>query len=128
MLKLILIAGGSAVGGLLRYWLGGALQRAVDIDFPLGTLVVNVLGCLAIGALAALFAGPFLVREEYRFALIVGLLGGFTTFSSFGLETFQLATAGQLARAALNVVASCVLGLAAVWIGYRLVERWIGVA
>lgn len=128
MLKLLLIAGGSALGGLLRHVLGGALQRAVDVDFPVGTLVVNVLGCLAIGALAALFAGPLLIREEYRFALVVGLLGGFTTFSSFGLETFQLATAGQLARAALNVAANCVLGLAAVWIGYRLIERWIGVA
>jgi CrcB protein len=128
MLKLLLIAGGSALGGVLRHLVGGALQRSSDVDFPIGTLVVNVLGCLAIGALAALFAGPLLIREEYRFALVVGLLGGFTTFSSFGLETFQLAAAGQLVRAVLNVVVSCVLGLAAVWIGYRIVERWIGVA
>jgi CrcB protein len=112
---------------VLRYLLQGWVQRAANVLFPAGTLVVNVLGCFLIGVLAAAFAGPVLIREEYRVGLMVGVLGGFTTFSAFGLETFHLANDRQFALAAANVVGSCVLGLAASWIGYRLAERWFGV-
>lgn len=127
MLKFILIFVGSGVGGILRYSLQGWVQRLVDISFPLGTLAVNVCGCFVIGFLAATFSGPVLIREEYRIGLTVGIVGGFTTFSTFGLETFNLANDGQLRLAFANVLGSCVLGLMAVWIGYRLAERWFGV-
>ncbi|MFQ5412282.1 MAG: fluoride efflux transporter FluC, partial [Phycisphaerae bacterium] len=72
-------------------------------------------------------SGSFLIREEYRIALMVGLFGGFTTFSSFGLETLSLINDGQAARAILNIVFSVGLGLTAVWIGYRLAEACLGV-
>ena len=91
-------------------------------------MAVNLIGCLGIGFLAAMFSGPLLVREEYRIGLTVGVLGGFTTFSAFGLETFSLANEGQFLLALVNVTASCLLGLAAVWCGYRLAEYWFGVA
>ena len=127
MLKIILIFVGSGIGGILRYALQGWVQRLVNVSFPLGTLAVNLIGCFIIGVLAATFSGPILIREEYRIGLTVGIIGGFTTFSTFGLETFNLANDGQLRVAAANVLASCLLGFVAVWIGYRIAERWLGV-
>lgn len=124
--KYVLIAAGGAFGSVLRYALQGAVQRWAGSTFPAGTLAVNLLGCFVIGALSAAFAGPVLVREEYRIGLTVGVLGGFTTFSTFGLETFNLAAIGESRFAWANVALSCGLGVAAVWLGYRLVERWLG--
>ncbi len=127
MTKWALIAAGGAVGSVLRYALQGWAQRLAGGSFPVGTLAVNVLGCGVIGFLAAALTGPILVREEYRIGLTVGILGGFTTFSAFGLETFHLANDGQWRYAALNVGLSCALGMAAVWLGFRAAERWFGV-
>lgn len=125
-MKLLLIFLGSGAGGLARYACAGWTQRWANGAFPLGTLVVNVSGCLLVGFLAAALGGRMLVREEYRVALLIGLLGGYTTFSTFGLETFALLNDGQGWRAALNITASVVLGLAAVWFGHRLAEHWLG--
>ena len=127
MLKWTLIAAGGALGSLLRYALQGWVQRLSEGTFPIGTLAVNLLGCLAIGFLSALFAGPTLIREEYRIGLTVGILGGFTTFSTFGLETFSLAADNQWRYAAANVALSCAGGFVGVWLGYRLGERLFGV-
>ncbi len=88
--------------------------------------MVNVLGCIAIGGLGAWLAGPTLVRPEHRAALLIGLLGAFTTFSTFGWETFELMNDGQFTRAGVNVLMSNGLGLAGVWLGYRLAEQWVG--
>jgi CrcB protein len=115
---LIFLAGGC--GCLLRYAVAGWTQRMADGIFPLGTLTVNLVGCAVIGFLASLFTGPVLIREEYRLAILVGLLGGFTTFSTYGWETIALADHGQWRLAATNVVASNLLGLAAAWWGARL--------
>lgn len=125
MTKYLLIAAGGAFGSVLRYVLQGAVQRWAGGTFPAGTIAVNLLGCFAIGALSAAFAGPALVREEYRIGLTVGVLGGFTTFSTFALESFNLAAIGENRFAWANVVVSCALGVAAVWLGYRLVEHWL---
>jgi len=125
--RLFLVAVGGGAGSILRYLMAGWAQNASNALFPIGTLLVNVLGCLAIGVLGGAFAGPVLIREEYRIALLVGLLGGFTTFSTFGLETVSLLSDGQADRAVLNVVLSNGLGLVAVWLGYRLAQRWVGV-
>jgi CrcB protein len=127
MTKWILIATGGAFGSVLRYAAQGWFQRLTNGSFPVGTLAVNVIGCFLLGILAALFAGPVLIREEYRVGLTIGVLGGFTTFSTFGLETFTLANAGQFWFAALNVALSCGLGFIAVWIGYRAAEYFFGV-
>ncbi len=127
MFKLVMIASGGAVGAILRYAISGWVQKFANGSFPAGTLVVNLLGCLLIGFVGAFLAGPHLVREEYRVALLVGLLGAFTTFSTFGWETFALANAGQMWLAAVNIVASNGVGLVAVWFGYRVAEKWFGV-
>ncbi len=126
MTKLLLIAGGGAVGAVSRYYLAGWAQRLVSGTFPLGTLTVNVLGCLLIGILGAFFGGPHLVRQEYRLLLMIGVLGGFTTFSTFGLETVTLINAGQFTQAGLNVLLSNGLGLLAVLLGYRTTQWMLG--
>lgn len=131
MLKFALIALGGAVGSVLRYLLHNSVQRWVDTTwplstgaaFPFGTLAVNVLGCLAIGVLAGLFAGPWQLREEYRIGLTVGVLGGFTTFSTFGVDAFGLTNAGHGRLAIIYMLTSCLLGFAAVLVGYRVVTR-----
>ncbi len=126
MTKLLMIAGGGAVGAVSRYYLAGWTQRLAGGTFPLGTLTVNVLGCLLIGILGAFFGGPHLVRQEYRLLMMIGLLGGFTTFSTFGLETVALINEGQLAQAGLNVLLSNALGLLAVLLGYRATQWMLG--
>jgi fluoride exporter len=127
MLKWFLIAGGGAAGSMLRHAMQGWVHRIAGDGFPFGTLVVNVSACFAIGVLSAFFAGPQLIREEYRIGLTVGILGGYSTFSTFGLESFNLANEGEFTLAALNMMLSCGVGLAAVWIGYRLAQHWFGV-
>jgi len=127
MTKWLLIAVGGAFGSVMRYAVQGWVQRATGGNFPWGTFAVNVTGCALIGFLAATFAGPRPIREEFRLAMIVGVLGGFTTFSAFGWETFSLASDRQFAYAALNVILSCGIGLLAVWAGYRTAEAVFGI-
>jgi CrcB protein len=118
------IAAGGACGSLLRHAAQIGMQRAVGHPFPFGTLLVNVLGCLLIGVVAAL-AGPLAWREEHRLAIMTGLLGGFTTFSAFSLETASLAEHESLALALAYIVVSVALGLMAVYLGLRLGERLV---
>ena len=133
MINLAYIAAGGAIGSVLRYLMQGWVQRVagpwitnlMGAWFPLGTLAVNLSGCLVIGLLTALLAGPVPLREEHRLGLTVGVLGGFTTFSTFGLETYNLSVEGHYALAMLYVAASCSLGLAGVWLGHRVVSVFV---
>lgn len=128
MLKLLLIAVGGAGGSVLRYLLGGWMQRWAGASWPLGTLLVNVSGCLLIGFLGSLFVplGPIQIREEYKFGILVGILGGYTTFSTFGWETMNLAGGRQFGLAALNIILSVGVGLVAVWAGARVAQAMYG--
>lgn len=126
LLKPVLIFLGAGSGGLLRYWLGGLIQNWWGPTFPLGTLIVNVSGCLAMGFLAAAWTGPVLFREEYRTAVLIGVLGGYTTFSSFGRETLALTHDGEWLRAGGYVLGSVALSLLAVWIGAALAAKLFG--
>jgi CrcB protein len=127
MTNYVLIAIGGGAGAVCRFVLAGWGQRLGDTTFPVGTLLVNGVGCLAIGFLGSLFAGPAIVREQYRLAILIGFLGGFTTFSTFGYETFQLLADRDWWHAMANVALSNVVGLIAVWLGYRLAVLWQGV-
>jgi CrcB protein len=120
MLKWLLIAGGGGLGSVLRYAVQLGAARVWGTSFPLGTLLVNVAGCLAMGILSAAFVNSSALRHELRLALTVGVLGGFTTFSSFGLETINLLQDRRPTHAMIYVVASCAVGLAAVWLGWRI--------
>lgn len=118
-LKLLAVFLGAGVGGAGRYLIGGWVQGMVGPGFPIGTLVVNVSGCLAIGFAAALFEGSS-TREDWRLAITAGLLGGYTTFSAFGRETLELSQAGRWTAAGTYVALTNVIGLAAVWAGWTL--------
>jgi len=121
MTKLLLIGAGGFIGSVLRYLLGGAAQAlSQSIAFPYGTLAVNILGCFFIGFLSELADVRALIGAETRAFLIVGVLGGFTTFSAFGNETMNLIRGGEAALALMNVGAQVLLGLGAVWLGYTL--------
>ena len=117
------IALGGAFGTLLRYGLGGWIQHASRGTFPWGTLCVNVAGCAAIGALAAYADRGGFLSPAWRLALQIGVLGGFTTFSSFSLETLRLVNDGDLGRAAAYFGATNAGCLLAVWAAFRVVER-----
>jgi CrcB protein len=119
MVRLTLIFLGGGCGTLLRYLIAGWMQRGFGSSFPVGTFTVNVVGCVIIGFAATLFTGPVLLRDDYRFALLVGVLGGFTTFSSYSWETISLANDGQWAVALANVLFSNGCGLTAAWLGAR---------
>jgi fluoride exporter len=115
------IALGGALGSIGRYWLGLAFEAAAATGFPWATLAANVSGSLAIGAVAALQMSPALAQF-----LMVGVLGGYTTFSAFSLQTLSLVQAGDWPKAAANVLGSVVLCLAAVWIGHALAGSFKG--
>lgn len=109
---------GGMCGAILRYWLSGAVYALIPSPrIPWGTLAVNVLGCFAIGALTGLADARGVLSPTARLFLLIGLLGGFTTFSTFGYETLALLRDQALVRAALNVTLQITLGLAAAWGG-----------
>ena len=101
--------------------------RVAGYGFPWGTLIVNVLGCFAVGALGALFApsNPLYLRHDLRMLTIVGILGGFTTFSAFSLETLQLVQRGAVGTAAAYVTASLVMCLLAAAVSYALMSSML---
>lgn len=113
---------GSALGGIARFSLSVFIASRVPGTFPCGTILVNVLGSLAIGIFAAFAdeAGRFSLSPALRQFLMVGLCGGFTTFSSFSIQTLELMRGGQPLQAAGNVIGSVLLCLIAVWAGYQL--------
>ena len=120
MHRLFLIGLAGFIGTLGRYWLSGVIARRYGETFPFGTLVVNLIGCFLVGLLFYLFQERFVVSPTGRTVVLIGFLGGFTTFSSFGLQTFTLLQDGEFALAALNLTASNFIGLALVWAGYTL--------
>lgn len=122
-LKSTLVFLGSGAGGVLRYWIGGAIQLWWGPHFPLGTFVVNVSGCLLMGFLATLFAGTVRVREEHVAAILIGLLGGYTTYSSFSREALAQLQHGQWLRAVVYVGGTTVLCLLATWLGAVFAAR-----
>ena len=118
LINAAMVGSGGFLGALARYGLSGLVHRfAPHATFPYGTLVVNLLGCLVIGVLAGLAESRQLFGPEFRTFVLIGILGGFTTFSTFGYETLSLMREGSHALAAANAVGQLLLGLAAVWAG-----------
>lgn len=114
----LLVGLGGFAGSILRYLISGYVQGLNNnITFPVGTLAVNVLGCLVIGSLSQLADSRALFTPEARLLVFVGVLGGFTTFSTFGNETLYLARGDQTFLSVLNVASHVLLGLGAVWLG-----------
>ena len=119
--KLLLVGLGGALGSMLRYSVGGLVGRfRAGWTFPLETLLINVSGCLVIGLLSGLGESRGVFSASARAFLFIGVLGGFTTFSTFGYETFQLLRDGQWPAAMLSTSLQVVLGIGCVWLGHAI--------
>jgi CrcB protein len=114
------IAVGSALGGVARYWCSGVAARLIGETFPWGTLIVNVVGSIVIGFFFTVTGsdGRWLVSSTARQFVMAGLCGGYTTFSSFSLQTLNLVHDGEWLYAGLNIGASVILCLLGVWLGH----------
>jgi len=126
LVKLLCIAAGGALGAVSRFAVAHFVQRAAGPDFPWGILAVNALGCLVIGVLGAYFTDDADLAGPWRVFIFIGLLGGFTTFSTFSFETLELLNDGHTLRAGAYVLLTNVLCLGATWIGFRATTAWVG--
>lgn len=117
MLKYLLIGTGGFIGSILRYWTSVNAYKILGEKFPYGTFIVNALGCLLIGFIAEISENRFLISSEVRTFLMIGFLGGYTTFSTFGYETFTLLQDKDYTTAIINILLSVVVCITAVWIG-----------
>ena len=118
MLKnLFFVAMGGAVGAMLRYAISSGIYAWFGRSFPYGTLVVNIAGSFSIGLLSILLVEKFNVPQEWRLALVVGVLGALTTFSTFSWDTLDLMQQGLMQRALMNVLLNVVLCISAAWFG-----------
>lgn len=125
MIKIIAVLLGGAVGTGFRYFISTFIYSLVkQPSFPYANLFINVSGSFIIGILAELFDTRLLVSPTLRVALLTGVLGGYTTFSSFSFETFSLIRDGEAWLAVLNAAGSVALGLVAVWLGVRLAQSF----
>ena len=122
-INLLAIAGAGAVGALFRFGLSNGVYRVLGREFPYGTLVVNALGSLLIGYFFVLFLERVDASEIWRSAILIGLLGSFTTFSTFSLETLNLFNEGAYVKAMLNVILSVAMCLAGTWMGFALARQ-----
>lgn len=116
--KILIVAAAGSLGAVARYVLSGAVQRLSPSTFPWGTLVVNVSGCVAIGVVMYLALQRQALSDNTRVFVTIGFLGAFTTYSTFGYETFAMLRERDVGPALLNVGASLAAGLAAVWVGW----------
>ena len=117
MTQLVAIAAGGAIGAVLRYWISTAVQSRTASAFPYGTLTVNVVGSLLIGFLYILLIERLADVPAVRAFMLVGVLGAFTTFSTFSIETLNLIEAGQMGKALVNVLASVIVCVSAAALG-----------
>jgi CrcB protein len=121
--QLIFIAAGGAIGALMRFGVSNGIHALFGRGFPYGTLTANVLGSFLIGIFYIALVERLSLGPEWRALIIIGLLGAFTTFSSFSLETFNLVENGELIKAVLNVFANVLICLIATWIGILLARE-----
>ena len=115
------VAIGGGTGAVLRYLVANIGQSLTPSNFPLGTLIVNIIGCALIGFVTALLIGPLSQHREFlRLLLIVGVLGGFTTFSTFALDSFDLIEDGRIRQAMMYILLSNIVGLLVAWGSYKI--------
>lgn len=124
MKTILAIAAGGACGALLRWWVAEGVYALAGRGFPFGILIVNVVGSLAIGVVYVVFFERLEVAPEWRAAVVVGLLGAFTTFSTFSMDTLLLIQQGDHAKAGMNVVLSVVLCIAGCWVGMAAARQF----
>ena len=120
-MQILLVGTGGFIGSVLRYTVSGLVHRAIPFSgFPYGTLVVNLVGCLVLGLLAGLAESRQVIGPELRIFLFLGLLGGFTTFSTFAYEGVELIHHGEFAKVLASVMVHVLVGFLAVWFGHAI--------
>ena len=119
MLKIIYIGMGGFIGAVLRYWISGITYDKFGISFPYGTFVVNITGAFILGLFIALTENRFILHPSLKVAITIGILGAFTTFSTFCYETVALIQTGNFVKAFLNIVLSVLIGLIAILAGIK---------
>jgi CrcB protein len=125
LLHAAIVGAGGFIGAICRYGMSGIAQRfSAATTFPAGTLAVNMLGCLLIGVLIGMVESRQMFGPEFRRFMLIGILGGFTTYSTFAYESFALLRDAEYLRAFGNVGIHVVLGLALVWLGYGMTSRY----
>lgn len=125
MLEILFIGIGGFIGAVARHMAVNFIHNKLVIhDFPVGILIVNIIGCLIIGVLSGIVETKDLFSENIRSLIFIGLLGSFTTFSTFSKDTFSMISNGNIAYAMLNVLVSVLLGLLFVWLGYHIVKMF----
>ena|SRR5690606_15737141 len=118
MLNYLIVSIGAAIGGAARYWLSNAVYKFFPATFPYGTLVVNITGSFLLGLIIFIFDERELINNQLKIFLTIGFCGGFTTFSTFSFETFNLLKESQYYLAAVNIVLSLILCIAGVFLAY----------
>ncbi|MEA3287168.1 MAG: fluoride efflux transporter CrcB [Candidatus Marinimicrobia bacterium] len=121
--KILAVGLGGFIGAVSRYWVSGLAQRMSD-RFPFGTLSVNLFGSFLLGVLATLFLEKVIVSQEVRLFVLVGLLGAFTTYSTFSLETLNLMRNNEWLFAGFNILTNVLGTLIAVWAGVSIAKLW----
>ena len=117
MLQVLAIAGGGAIGALMRFYASNGIHALLGRGFPYGTLFVNISGSLIMGFCYVLFMDRLQISPELRAALLVGVLGAFTTFSTFSIETLNLIEDGEVMKASINILLSVTLCILGAWLG-----------
>lgn len=125
MKEILFVAAGGAIGSSLRYILSSSIYNWFGRAMPWGTLAVNVIGSFAMGLLSILLVEKFNIAQEWRLAIVVGVLGGFTTFSAFSWDTLDLMQQGLTLKAMLNVLANVVLCIVAAWLGAMWAKSFV---
>jgi fluoride exporter len=117
MTKYLMVGIGGALGSILRFWVGGYVSNRLGVRFPYGTFLINCTGSFLIGFVVTLLAERTHWSPNWRYLIPIGFIGGYTTFSTFELETFRNFQDGEILIASLNVALSVVIGFASVWLG-----------
>jgi CrcB protein len=117
MTKYLMVGIGGALGSILRFWVGGYVSNRLGVRFPYGTFIINCTGSFLIGFVFTLLAERTHWSPNWRYLIPIGFIGGYTTFSTFELETFRNFQDGEILIAGLNVALSVVIGFASVWLG-----------